>query len=151
MVENGFGLLIMEDNLKPSDTFSPSIFDQAKELIGSDSLPSLTPKETPTIEIDEETSKILVQVPFDIGSYLLKSNEMKLQDYETEKLGKLWRSPLQRLLGKYEDSDIAIAAIATLAIAGEKYFEYTVRQQHIRDSAGDAGEGKDKLHKVEAA
>lgn len=146
----------MEDNLNATDTFAPSVFEQAaaihREKIKSGegfstANSGLFPIEpsTPAVEIDEGTSQILVQVPFDIASYLVKSNAIKLDENETIKLGKLWRGPLQRLLGKYEDSDIAIAAIAMLGIAGEKYFEYQLQLDHNRNNSGNAREGKDEL------
>jgi hypothetical protein len=139
----------VEDNLKSDETFAPSIFDQAKEYASTpraDGAPSLFDKPKPTIEIDEETAKILVQVPFDIASYLTKLNDVKLVESEAEKLGKLWRKPLERLLGQYENSDVAIAAIATLGIAGEKYLEYQLSAER-RNRTGNEGERKDELRK----
>src|SRR5258708_5195851 len=100
----------MEDNLKPEETFAPSIFDQAKEFYvpsKDGEQPSSEPK--PKIDIDEETAQILVEVPFDIASYLTKVNDIKLVETEAKKLGKLWRIPLIRLLSQYENSDVAIA------------------------------------------
>lgn len=132
----------MEDNVSSVDTFAPSIFDTAREL-GHETVPVVEQK---GIEIDEETSKILVAVPFDIASYLTKLNDIKLTEEETVKLGKLWRKPLERLLSKYENSDVAIAAIATLGIAGEKYLEYQLNESR-RNSSRDAGKGQDQLRK----
>lgn len=143
----------MEDNISTNDSLAPSIFDLAKSNVESskDAGTGLFGPEK-KIEIDQETAEILVQVPFDITAYLTKSNDVKLVESEYTKLGTLWRKPLERLLSKYEDSDIVIAAIATLGIAGEKYFEYVAnnpkRSTDNGNSSGDAGEGKNKLHKV---
>lgn len=131
----------MEDNLNPQDTFAPSIFDTAKEMTAD--LPPIKSEENNKIDIDEETSQIIVTVPFDIASYLTKVNDVKLIESEAVKLGKLWRKPLIRILSQYENSDIAIAAIATLGIAGEKYLEYQLEQSR-RDSARNEGKGKDE-------
>lgn len=134
----------MEDNLSSTETFAPSIFDTAKEM-------AFASKEIPPAEVQEEklvidldTSKILVEIPFDIVSQLLKSNDICLKPSQTEKLGKLWRAPLQRILSKYEDSDIIIAAAATLSIAGEKYLEYKSNQSR-RDSTGNEGKRENEL------
>lgn len=138
----------MEDNLPVEETFAPSIFDTAKEM----SFDSKTPN-TPTVEeeedkliIDLDTAKILVEIPFDIASQICKLNDICLTEKQSDKLGKLWKGPLKRILAKYEDSDIIVAAAATLSIAGEKYLEYKLELSR-RNSTGDAGEGKDKLHK----
>lgn len=139
----------MEDNITPQDTFAPSIFDTAREMASeSSTLPEQ--KQPNQITIDLDTSKTLVEIPFEIASYLTKVNDIKLTESETEKLGKLWRGPLERILSQYENSDIAVAAIATLGIAGEKYLEYQLEQQR-RNRTGNERERKDELHKVEAA
>lgn len=144
----------MEDNLTQEQTFAPSIFDDVKRISEDFNLPasSETPApETPNkIEIDLDTSKTLVEMPFEIASYLVKSNDVLLTQKETEKLGKLWRGPLERILSQYKDSDIAIAALATLAIAGEKYADVKLAEQR-RNSTGDAGQGQDKLRQIETA
>src|SRR5258708_18229698 len=113
---------------KPDDSFSSSIFAQAAEIAKEENLPSLTGgTSTPNkIEIDEETAKIIVEIPFDISSYLSHTDEVKLRESEALKLAKLWRKPLERILSQYENSDVAIAALATLGIAGEKYAEYKI-------------------------
>lgn len=146
----------MEDNLSPSETFAPSLFDQAADYAKSN--PSSTAglfgvepaKPVHTIELDIETTKIIVEVPFEIASHLTKVNDVKLVESEALKLATLWRKPLERILSQYENSDIAIAALATLAIAGEKYAEYRIELER-RNSSGNEGEGKDKLHQVQAA
>jgi len=111
---------------KPDDSFSSSIFAQAAEIAKEENLPSLTgtPSTPNKIEIDEETAKIIVEIPFDISSYLVHTDEVKLRESEALKLARLWRKPLERILSQYENSDVAIAALATLAIGGEKYAEY---------------------------
>jgi hypothetical protein len=145
----------MEDNLKPEETYAPSIFEQASQMLGKESTNGIennlfnSNPQTQVIEIDQETSEMLIEMPFEIASYLTKVNDVKLIETEKIKLGKLWRKPLERLLSQYPDSDIAIAAIATLAIAGEKYFEYKSeldRRNRIRNT----GEGEDQLRKEQA-
>lgn len=140
----------MEDNLGTEETFAPSIFDIAKEQFSEQKLGLATAQDKPPdLDIDQETAEILVTVPFDIASYITKLNDVKLTDSEAVKLGKLWRKPLIRLLSKYENSDIAVAAIATLGIAGEKYLEYQLEQSR-RNSTRDAGKGKDQLREAKA-
>jgi hypothetical protein len=143
----------MEDNLKPDETFSPSIFDQAKEFYtpsknNDETSSTLSPFDKPKhdIKIDEATAKTLVEIPFDIASYLTKVNDVKLIESEAVKLGSLWRAPLERILSQYENSDIAIAALATLGIATEKYLEYQLSVER-RNSTRDEGKGKDELRK----
>lgn len=140
----------MEDNLTPQDTFAPSIFDTAREMAQESSLASPIQESPNKIDIDLDTSKTLVEIPFEIVSYLTKTNDIKLTESEIDKLGKLWRCPLQRILSQYENSDIAVAAIATLGIAGEKYLEYQLEQQR-RNRTGNEGKRENELHKVEAA
>lgn len=144
----------MEDNLKPDETFSPSIFEQARLIANNGGATATTGLfDSPTnsnIEIDLDTSKILVGVPFDVAAFITKSNEMLLTENETEKLGKLWRGPLQRLLSQYENSDIAIAAIATLGIVGEKYYVYK-SELDTRNNSGNERERENKLHEVTTA
>ena len=145
----------MEDNITPNDSLAPSIFDIAQQATKDNATggTGLFDQEK-KIEIDQETSEILVQVPFDIAAYLTKANDIKLVESEYTKLGRLWRKPLERLLSKYEDSDIIIAAIATLGIAGEKYFEYTVnhpsRSTDNGDSPRNEGKRENELRKVES-
>lgn len=140
----------MEDNISVEETYAPSIFDIAKEQLQERKL-VLTPEEQKPeqLDIDQETAQILVTVPFDIASYLTKLNDIKLTEGEAEKLGKLWRKPLIRLLSKYENSDVAIAAIATLGIAGEKYLEYQLDQSR-RNSARNERQGQNQLREVKA-
>lgn len=141
----------MEDNLTSQDTFAPSIFDTARELVSDNKTSLLTTEpEQPKLEIDLDTSKILVEIPFDIASQILKSNDICLTEKQTEKLGKLWRAPLQRILSKYEDSDIIVAAAATIAIAGEKYLDYKLELSH-RNSTGDERKRENKLHQESPA
>jgi hypothetical protein len=140
----------MEDNLKSDETFAPSIFDQAKAYASenrSDGAPTLfDDKPKQEIKIDEGTAKIIIEIPFDIGSYVLKVNDVKLNESEAVKLATLWRAPLERILSQYENSDIAVAALATLAIAGEKYLEYQLATER-RNRTGNEREGKDELRK----
>lgn len=133
----------MEDNLSSTETFAPSIFDTAKEMAFDSKMPTPEAEEEKLV-IDLDTSKILVEIPFDIASQICKMNDICLTPTQTEKLGKLWRAPLQRILSKYEDSDIIIAAAATLSIAGEKYLEYKLELSR-RNSARDERQGKDEL------
>lgn len=136
----------MEPPLKADDTFSSSIFAQAQEIAKEENftLPGTPTTATPNkIEIDEETAQIIVEIPFDISSYLAKSDAVKLRESETIKLAKLWRKPLERILSQYENSDIAIAALATLGIAGEKYAEYKLAIER-RNRAGAEGSGENK-------
>lgn len=140
----------MEDNITQEEVFAPSIYDVAKTEFTEHKLGATQAPETITeLDIDQETAEILITVPFDIGSYLTKVNDVKLTESEATKLGKLWRKPLIRLLSKYENSDVAIAAIATLGIAGEKYLEYQLEQSR-RNSARNEGKGKDQLREIKA-
>lgn len=142
----------MEDNVTVEDTFAPSIFDTVNEM-AKDSKLSIVSKEDNTsteLKIDLDTAKILVEIPFDIASQIFKMNDICLTEKQTEKLGQLWRRPMERLLSKYEDSDLYIAAAATVAIAGEKYLEYKLEQSR-RNSTGDARQREDELHKDKAA
>lgn len=134
----------MEENLSSQESFAPSIFDAVKTYATPETSGTVVPDKR--IEIDQETSEILVQVPFDIASYLTKTNEIKLTEPEFQKLGTLWRKPLERLLSQYENSDIAVAAIATLGIAGEKYVEYLATHPERGTSSGNGSgnEGKRK-------
>lgn len=137
----------MEDNITSQDTFAPSIFDTVNAMATESKLnltPSATPKED--LKIDLDTAKILVTIPFDIAAQVLKSNDIYLNDKQVEKLGQLWRAPMERLLSKYEDSDLYIAAAATVAIAGEKYLDYKLEQSR-RNRTGNEREGKDELRK----
>jgi hypothetical protein len=128
-----------------NDTFSSSIFAQAAEIAKEENLtiPGSTPAPN-KIEIDQETAQIIVEIPFDISSYLAKSDEIKLREDEALKLAKLWRKPLERILSQYENSDIAIAALATLGIAGEKYAEYKLAVER-RNRARPEGSGENQL------
>lgn len=137
----------MEDNISPTDTFAPSIFDTVREIgFGKDGPVS---SQTPTVEeeklvIDLDTAKILIEIPFDIASQVCKMNDICLTEKQSEKLGKLWRAPLQRYLAKYEDSDLIIAAAATLAIAGDKYLEYKSELSR-RNNTGDERKRENEL------
>ena len=129
----------MEDNITSGDSFAPSIFAQAKELQAEMGITpeGVSPVEKKyEIEIEEETAQILVQIPFDAAASLTKVNDVALREQEYIKLGKLWRKPLQRILSQYENSDIAIAALATLGIASEKYLEYKLEIDR-RNSTGN--------------
>lgn len=141
----------MEDNITVEEVFAPSIYDVATTQFKENKLGSTPPADQKEdLDIDEETAQIVISVPFDITSYLTKINDVKLTDTEAVKLAKLWRKPLIRLLSKYENSDIALAAIATLGIAGEKYLEYQLEQSR-RNSTRDAGQGKNQLHQSKTA
>src|SRR5256885_10155404 len=120
----------MEDTLKPEETFSPDIFAQATEIAKSENLPSPFTPQQPTLEIDEETARICVEIPFDIAAHFTKLDAMKLHETEAQKLGKLWRKPLERLLAKNPNSDIILACYATAGIAMEKYAEYKLAVEH---------------------
>lgn len=140
----------MEDNITQEEVFAPSIYDVATTQFKEQKLGATQPAEqTNELDIDQETAEILVTVPFDIASYLTKLNDVKLTEPEAVKLGKLWRKPLIRLLSKYENSDVAIAAIATIGIAGEKYLEYQLEQSR-RNSARHEGKRENELHQVKA-
>lgn len=140
----------MEDNISQSDpTFAPGIFSQASEMVSQYKVDIPNGVPAPTA-IDLDTAKILVEIPFDIASQIFKMNDICLTEKQTDKLGKLWRAPLEKILSKYEDSDIIIAVAATVSIAGEKFLEYKLEQSR-RNSPRNEGEGKDKLHQVEAA
>jgi hypothetical protein len=132
------------------DTFAPSIFAQASEIAKEENL-SLSTNQPATnkIEIDEETAKIIVEIPFDISSYLAKADEVKLRESEAIKLAKLWRKPLERILSQYENSDVAIAALATLGIAGEKYAEYKLAIER-RNRTRTAGSGENQQSETKA-
>ena len=141
----------MEDNLTSQDTFAPSIFDTVQSMAAESKINLGVPKETPStdLKIDLDTAKILVEIPFDIASQIFKVNDIQLRPEQTEKLAQLWRAPMERLLAKYEDSDLYIAAAATVAIAGEKYLDYKLEQSR-RNSTGNAGQGKNQLREGEA-
>jgi hypothetical protein len=151
-VETDIGLTPMEDNLNTEETFAPSIFAQAKAITEEFGTPSDKPESKPVydIQLDEETAQILVEIPFDAMASLTKVNDVCLNEKESRKLAKLWRGPLERLLRQYENSDIAIAALATLAIAGEKYAEYKLEIER-RNSTGDAGERENQLRQRQVA
>lgn len=147
MAEKPLAFDISTENKIPeaSDTFHSSIFAQAAEIAKEENLTIPGSAPTPNkIEIDQETAQIIVEIPFDISSYLAKSDEIKLREDEAVKLAKLWRKPLERILSQYENSDIAIAALATLGIAGEKYAEYKLAIER-RNRAGAEGSGENKL------
>lgn len=147
MTEKPLAFDISTENKAPeaSDTFHSSIFAQAAEIAKEENLTIPGSAPTPNkIEIDQETAQIIVEIPFDISSYLAKADEIKLREDEAIKLAKLWRKPLERILSQYENSDIAIAALATLGIAGEKYAEYKLTIER-RNRAGAEGSGENKL------
>lgn len=124
----------MEDEVRPNDSFAPSIFAQANAIAKEEGLVVPSADGTPVsnnqpIEIDEETAQICAELPFDIAAYLTHVPEIKLVESEAKKLGKLWRRPLERLLAKNPNSDIILAAYVTFGIAGEKYAEYKLAEQ----------------------
>src|SRR6266436_3472433 len=131
----------MEDNLAPNDTFAPSIFSQASDIVKEEGFsgPTASVPEQKPLEIDEETARICAELPFDIASYLTKVEEVKLVESESLKLGRLWRRPLERLLAKNPNSDIVLAAYVTAGIALEKYAEFKLAEQR-RNRARTEGE-----------
>lgn len=139
----------MEDNLSPSDTFAPSIFEQAANITKEEGfqLPNSTPvTQEPPIQIDEGTARICAELPFDIAAYLTHVPAVKLVESESVKLGILWRRPLERLLANNPNSDIILACYVTAGIAMEKYAEYKLSEQR-RNRARAAGSGEDEQSK----
>ena len=140
----------MEDNLKPTDTFAPSLFAAATEMTTEEGFqvpgtPTAIPQQ-PVIEIDEETAQICAELPFDIAAYLTHVPEVKLVESEAKKLGKLWRRPLERLLAKNPNSDIILAAYVTAGIAAEKYAEFKLSEQR-RNRTRTEGSGENEQSK----
>jgi hypothetical protein len=136
----------MEDELKPTDSFAPSIFAAATEMTQAEGFQLPTGTSIPLevkIEIDEETAQICAELPFDIAAYLTHVPEVKLVESEAKKLGRLWRRPLERLLAKNPNSDIILAAYVTAGIAAEKYAEFKLSEQR-RNRTRAAGSGENE-------
>jgi aconitase A len=126
------------DNME--ENFTPSVFAQADAIIKDEGLTLKTKEEQEkenSLELDVETLEICIAIPFDIAALATKIDELELDDEEKKKIAKVWLKPLQRLLSKYPNSDVALAAITTLGIGLEKYLIYVATVS--RNKARDAG------------
>lgn len=127
------------------ENFTPSVFAQADAIIKDEGLQLKTKEEQAqeqVVDLDVETLEICIAIPFDIAALATKIDELELDDEEKKKIAKVWLKPLQRLLGKYPNSDVALAAVTTLGIGLEKYLIYVATVS--RNKARDAGERKDQ-------
>jgi hypothetical protein len=124
------------------DNFAPSVFAQADAIIKEEGLVLIDKKEQAEqqqnqLELDVETLEICVGMPFDIAALATKIDDLELDENEKKKIAKVWLKPLQRLLGKYPNSDVALAAITTLGIGLEKYLIYVAKSANTRDKTGE--------------
>lgn len=142
-------LAFEESSINTNDQhFAPSVFSQAEDIIKSEGL-SLDKKEgapnDEPIELDLETLEICVAIPFDIAGLVTKIDKLELSDMEKHKIAKVWLKPLTRLLSKYPNSDVVLAATTTLGIGLEKYLVYLAESTDARNRARDAGKRQDEL------
>jgi len=127
------------DNIE--NNFTPSVFAQADAIIKDEGLQLKTKEQQQqesAIDLDIETLEICIAIPFDIAALATKIDDLELSNDEKKKIAKVWLKPLQRLLSKYPNSDVALAAITTLGIGLEKYLIYVATIP--RNKTRDAGE-----------
>lgn len=149
----------MEDNLPQEEFYAPDAFSQAEQIAKEEGInfgasKPVTPEIVGAVtEIDLDVAQTLVELPFELASTITKINDLKLLSGESSRLGKLWKGPLQRLLGQYENSDIGIAAAATIVVALAKYEQYVLtvetRRKQFNNNSGNEGQGQNELHKTE--
>lgn len=117
--------------------FAPSIFAEARDRAGDEY--GKAPQE---LKLDPGDVQGLVEFPFDIASLVTKYPDFVLTQEESDRLSKLFCKPLEKILAKYDDAVLALAATTLISVMAEKYIAYRI---HNQSSTRDAGEGKDKL------
>lgn len=96
--------------------FAPSLFSQVQDALKSG---TLKPDVSET-EITSDDIQGIIEMPFDIASFVTKIDEMGLSPEESKKLCKIWVKPMQKLLGKYPKADLILASSMLMGIIAEK-------------------------------
>lgn len=119
--------------------FAPSIFAEARDRAGDE-----YGKAPVELKLEPGDVSGLIEFPFDVASLVTKYPDFVLTQEESDRLSKLFCKPLEKILAKYDDAVLALAATTLVSVMAEKYIAFRI---HNQSSTRDAGEGKDKLPK----
>jgi len=139
----------MEDELRPGDVISPSIFAQAEAIAKEEGM-STTGKEPEPIKLNPEDIEWVPDAMMFIVAWKMGAQGLTLTQEENRRLARLWAQPIQRYLGQVKDLDLIIAAGATITVLGGKALEYAAKHpKSDSNRAGSEGEGQDELSERE--
>jgi len=117
---------------QPKRVFNSALFSQLEgieklspESKTAEGLPAAQP-ESETVILEAEDVEGLVVMPFDFMAFKTKYPGWQLDEKQTKSMCRLWLKPIQRLCGKYKQTDLLIAAITTAGIFMEKSLEYRI-------------------------